>query len=150
MDAVTYPEEEVARFINARFIPLRLPFDSQPYATNFKVKWTPTLITLALDGTEHYRTVGFLAPEELIPALLVGEAQYNFDNDCLDAALANLEKVAQEYGNSSRVAEALYLAGVCRYKLNNDPKPLKETYEQLSARFPDSEWTKRAYPYRLL
>ena len=46
--------------------------------------------------------------------------------------------------------EAIFLQGVARYKKSGDPKPLKEAYETLTADFPDNEWTKRAYPYRLL
>jgi hypothetical protein len=39
---------------------------------------------------------------------------------------------------------------VCLYKSTNNPKPLKEAYEQLKDQYPESEWTKRAYPYRLI
>ena len=37
-----------------------------------------------------------------------------------------------------------------RFKNTGNPAPLKEAYETLSSQYPDSEWTKRAYPYRLL
>jgi hypothetical protein len=32
----------------------------------------------------------------------------------------------------------------------HDPKPLKEAYERLQKEHPESEWTKRALPYRLI
>ena len=32
----------------------------------------------------------------------------------------------------------------------DDPKKLKEAYEKLQEEYPNSEWTKRAYPYRLI
>ena len=150
MDTVTYPEKQVVEFLSAHFIPLRIKSDTKPYATDFNVKWTPTLVTLSPEGTEHHRTVGFLGPGELIPSLLLGEAKYHFDNDCFDAALKSLEQLTQQYAKSDNAAEAIFLTGVCQYKRSHDPKPLKAAYEQLAARFPDSEWTKRAYPYRLL
>lgn len=150
MDAVTYPEPKVIDFITAHFIPLRMKFDAQPYATDFNVKWTPTVVTLAPDGKEHHRTVGFLAPDELIPSLLLGEAKYHFDLDCFTPALKSLDQVVQQYATSDSAPEAIFLTGVCQYKSTHDAKPLKAAYEKLVATFPNSEWTKRAYPYRLL
>jgi TolA-binding protein len=150
MDAVTYPESKVIGFISENMIPLRIPFDAQPLSTDFNVTWTPTLITLDSDGKEHHRTVGFLAPEELIPSLLLGIAKSYFETDRFDEALENLQKVLAEHPKSDSAPEAIYLRGVCGYKSTHDPKPLKEAYEKLHAEHPSSEWTRRAYPYRLL
>lgn len=150
MDAVTYPESKVVSFIEENFIPLRLGFDSKPYSDTFNVKWTPTLITLSPEAQEHHRTVGFLGPEELIPSLLLGLGKYAFENDRFDEALARFEQLLAGYGRSDSAPEAIFLSGVCRYKRSHDAKPLKEAYEKLNGAFPDSEWTKRAYPYRLL
>jgi len=150
MDAVTYPVDKVISFINENMIPLRVPFDTQPLSTDFNIKWTPSLITLDPDGKEHHRTVGFLAPQELIPSLLLGIGKSYFETDRFDEALASLDKLLGEYPKSDSTPEAVYLRGVCRYKSTHDPKPLKAAYEQLEAEHPASEWTKRAYPYRLL
>lgn len=150
MDAVTYPDAKVIRFITENMIPLRIAFDAQPLSTDFNIKWTPALVTLDPDGKEHHRTVGFLAPEELIPSLLLGMGKSYFETDRFDEALGSLEKLLGEYPESDSAPEALYLRGVCQYKSTHDPKPLKEAYDQLRAAHPSSEWTKRAYPYRLL
>jgi tetratricopeptide (TPR) repeat protein len=150
MDAVTYPDAKVIGFISENMIPLRVQFDAQPLSADFKVKWTPTLVTLDSHGTEHHRTVGFLSPEELIPSLLLGIAKTYFEADRFDEALQNFEKLLAEHPKSDSAPEAIYLQGVCRYKSTHDAKPLKEAYEKLSAEYPSSEWTRRAYPYRLL
>jgi hypothetical protein len=150
MDTVTYPESKVVRFIEENFIPLRIPSDSKPHPEKFNVKWTPTLVTLSPSGQEHHRTVGFLGVEELISSLLLGLGKYHFENDRFDEALASLAQLLDGYGTSGSAPEAMFLAGVCGYKRSHDPKPLKAAYEKLTAAFPDSEWTKRAYPYRLL
>jgi hypothetical protein len=150
MGAVTYPNPKVSKFVNERMIPLQVRFDAQPIATDFNIKWTPTIITLDSGGKEHHRTVGFLAPEELIPSLLLGIAKVHFDADQFDDALANLNQLLSEYQESDSTSEAIYLRGVCLYKSTHNPKPLKEAYEKLNARDPKGEWTKRAYPYRLL
>jgi thioredoxin-related protein len=150
MGAVTYPQSRVVEFIEKHLIPLQVAFDAQPLATDFKIKWTPTLITLDADGKEHHRTVGFLPPEELIPSLMLGIAKTHFDQDQVNEALSILEKLWADYPKSDSVPEAIYLRGVCRYKSTHTAKPLKEAYEQLQAAHPASEWTKRASPYRLL
>jgi tetratricopeptide (TPR) repeat protein len=150
MDAVTYPESKVIAFVNEHFISVRLPFDAQPYAADFNIKWTPSIITLDQNGKEHHRTVGFLAPEELIPSLYLGIGKSWFDSDQMDEALLYFDNLLTEYPKSDFDAEALYFRGVSRFKSTHDPKPLRETYEELNTKFPNSEWTKRAYPYRLL
>jgi hypothetical protein len=150
MDAVVYPEAGVVNFIQQNMIPLRIQFDTQPYSTDFNIKWTPTLITLDSSGTEHHRTTGFLAAEELIPSLLLGIAKSHFDLEQFTEALSALETILKDHPKSDSAPEALYLRGVSQYKSTSDPKPLKAAYEQLKAEYPSSEWTKRAYPYSLL
>jgi hypothetical protein len=150
MDTVTYPDSKIAAFINSSVIPLRVAFDSQPLATDFNIKWTPTLITLDVNGKEHHRTVGFLPPEELIASLVLGMAKTEFDNEQFEGALKHLDMLLQQYPKSDAAPEAIFLRGVCGYKSTHIPKPLKDAYEKLAAAYPASEWTKRAYPYRLL
>jgi tetratricopeptide (TPR) repeat protein len=150
MDAVTYPNKKVIEFINSAIIPLRVSFDSQPLAADFNIKWTPTLILVDQDGKEHHRAIGFMSPEELIASLLLGMAKADFDAERFDPALKHLEQLLRDYPKSDAAPEALYLRGVCRYKSTHNPAPLKEAYEKLQEVYPASEWTKRAYPYRLL
>ena len=150
MDAVTYPNTKVIEFVQENVVPLRVPVTDQPLPTDFNVKWTPTLIVLDAEGKEHHRIVGFLPPEELIPSLMLGIAKSGFDREQYVEALSALEKLLGTYPKSDSAPEAIYLQGVCQYKSSHDPKPLKKAYEQLQAVYPSSEWTKRAYPYRLL
>jgi hypothetical protein len=150
MDAVTYPEQAVIDFFADNLIPLRVQADAKPISDDFNVKWTPTLITLGPDGKEHHRTVGFLDAKELVARLLLGEGKYYFDNDKFPEALDALAKIIADYQGTAAVPEAIYLRGVCQYKKTEDPMPLKAAYELLAKDFPDSEWTHRAYPYRLI
>jgi hypothetical protein len=150
MDAVSYPDSGVINFINEHMIPLRIAFDAQPHAKDFNVKWTPTIVTLDSGGKEHHRTVGFHAPEDLIASLLLGIGKVYFDADKFEDALVNLDKVTSDYSNSNSAPEAIFYRGVSGYKSSQDPKKLKEAYERLEAEYPENEWTKRAYPYRLI
>jgi tetratricopeptide (TPR) repeat protein len=150
MGAVTYPSEKVAEFVEKHMVPIQVLFDAQPLATDFKVKWTPTVITLDEEGTEHHRTVGFLSPEEFIPSLMLGIGKAHFDREKFEEALALFDRLLKDYPKSDAAPEAVYLRGVAQYKSSHSAKPLKDAYERLQAEYPSSEWTKRAQPYRLL
>jgi len=150
MDAVTYPNPTVIEFIQKYMVPVQVSYNSQPLATDFNIRWTPTLITLDSDGREHHRTVGFLSPQELVPSQMLGMAKCHFDLERFDEAVSILEKLLAEYPKSDSTPEAIYLRGVSRYKKTGDAKPLKEAYVQLQKDYPASEWTKRASPYKLL
>jgi tetratricopeptide (TPR) repeat protein len=150
MGAGTYPDEKVVQFINQHLVPVRLPHDRMPENVHFHVKWTPTVLLLDAEGEEHHRKVGFLSPTEFIPALLLGIGKVRFDDDRLEEALNSFKEVLARYPDSDSAPEALYYRGVCLYKMAHDPGRLKETGEELEKEYPQSEWTKRAFPYRLL
>ena len=150
MDAVTYPENKVIEFVQKSIIPLKVAFDAKPLSTDFNIKWTPTLITLGSDGKEHHRTVGFLAPDGFLSNSLLGIGKYHFDNDRYPEALSFFTNIIADNTQSDVAAEAIFLQGVSRYKNSGDPKPLKDAYDSLSSKYPESEWTTRASPYRLL
>jgi thioredoxin-related protein len=150
MDAVTYPEKTVVEFIKENVIPLQIQFNEEPYTSEFRVKWTPTLVTLDSEGEEHHRTVGFFDANQFVPSLMLGIAKVAFDGDQFETALKYLESLLADYSKSNSAPEAIYLRGVCMYKSTEDPGHLKKAYETLLASYPDNEWTNRAYPYRLL
>jgi len=150
MDAVTYPDEKIIAFVQENFIPLQIAHDAIPLSRDFNIKWTPTLITLGIDGREHHRSVGFLNPEDFISSALLGMGKFHFDNDRYQEALSLFENLISRHPGSDYVAEAIFLRGVSLYKHSGDRLFLKEVYETLSSQHPDSEWTKRASPYRLL
>ena len=150
MDTVTYPNDKVKAFIQENLIAVRLLYDVQPLTGQFKVAWTPTFIMLDQDGQEHYRAVGYEAPEEFIPFLLLGMAKIKFDKKDFPEAIALLERVTGEYPRSDSAAESVYLLGVSHYKTTHQIQYMKQTYETLKAKYPNSEWVKRAQPYSLL
>ncbi|NPA48365.1 MAG: tetratricopeptide repeat protein [Thermodesulfobacteria bacterium] len=150
MDAVTYPDEKVTRFLQEKFIPVRLAHDHPELSRKFNVTWTPALFILDEEGTIHHSSVGFLSPEELIPFGLLGLAKVAFDQGRYDQALGYLDDILEHHPESAAVPETIYLRAVCLFKKTNDASALKKAYEELSSRFPENEWTKRAYPYQLL
>jgi len=150
MDAVTYPDKNVAEFLMNNLIPLRVPYNTEPLATDFNLRWTPTLIVLDANGKEHYRMIGFIPPEEFVPYLLLGIAKTYFDLGEYNSAIGALDKIISSYPESLAAPESIYLRGVCGYKTTHDIKPLKTAYEKLTKEYPQSEWAKKVAPYRLL
>jgi len=150
MDAVTYPDETVCRYIGENVSPIRVAYNDKHLAAEFNVKWTPTLVTLDVEGKEHHRTLGYLSPRELVASLMLGNAKIEYELDRFQEAVGILDRLLADYGDTDSAPEATYLRGVSLYKDTGQASPLKEAYEALQARYPDNEWTRRAYPYRLL
>ncbi len=150
MGAVTYPTEAVASFVGNHFIPVQIQVSNAELMKKYAVSWTPTILVLDPDGKEHYRSVGFLAPEEFIAAFKVGKGRYYLDADKFPEAKALFEEVISQSPGANAVPEAIFFHGVTRYKHTHDPKPLREAYETLTAKHPQSEWAKRAEPYKLI
>lgn len=150
MDAVTYPNTKVSALISTSFIPLRVRYNEQPLAGEFHVTSTPTIIILDHQRQEHHRIQGFTPPEEFVPALLLGIAKIDIARENFRDALDRLEKIERNFDGSISAAEAIYRAGISRYKTFQDSTYLKEMYNKLQESFPESDWTKQAEPYRLL
>jgi tetratricopeptide (TPR) repeat protein len=150
MGAVSYPNQEVKDFIAKNMIPVQLLYDKKPESENFNVKWTPTVIVLDPEGHEHNRTVGFLPPDQFIPSLMLGIGKIHFDRDLFEEAISLFDKILERYPASDAAPEAFYLRGVSRFKMSHDAEKLKETYEEIKERYPQSQWARRAEPYDLL
>lgn len=150
MGAVTYPNESVAKFVDYNFTPVQIQVSNTALMQQYGVSWTPTILVLDGDGKEHYRTVGFLAPEEFIAAYRVGKGRYHLDLEQYVEAIAMFEEAISQGAPDSAVAEAIFFKAVATYKQTHNPKPLREAYETLKAKYPQTEWAKRAEPYKLI
>ncbi len=150
MGTVTYPNPKVIDFFSKHLVPVRALINSKPLPQRFKVQWTPTLVLLDGQGEEHHRTVGFLAPEELLPSLMLGIGKSYFDRELYRDSEQVLEQLLKEYPKSDAAPEAAYYLGVGRYKNTHNAEELKKTIEALKKNYPGSEWTKRASVYQLL
>jgi len=150
MSTVTYSQERVAKFIQLNFIPVQVQSSNQAMMEKFAISWTPTLLVLDADGREHYRSVGFFSPDDLIPTLETAKGRWAFDTGQLADARAVLEEVISCYQDTNAAAEAIFFLGAVKYKMTHDPKVLRESYEELKAKFPQSAWTKQSEHYRLI
>jgi len=150
MDTVSYPHPKVSAFFARYLVPVRVLISSHPLPKQFKVQWTPTLVTLDETGEEHHRTVGFLAPEDLVPSLMLGIGKAYFDREMFGESETMLQHLLAEYPRSDAAPEATYYLGVSRYKHTHQVEELKQTIAAIQQNFPHSEWAKRASVYSLL
>jgi hypothetical protein len=150
MNAVAFPDPAVIDFVNKNLTPLRIPANDPELGPRYKIKWTPTLLFLDAEGVEHYRTLGFYPPEELIPSMLMGMGKARFNAPDRPGAWDCFEKILSDYPADSLAPEAVYLNGVSRYIETHDVANLIGIYDRLAADYSDSPWLIRADPYRFL
>ena len=110
MGAVTYPKEAVAKFVDYNFVPVQIQVTNTALVQQFGVSWTPAIMVLDPDGKEHYRSVGFLAPEEFIANFQVGKGRYYLDTDQFPEAEAMFEEALTQ---SQCRARGHFLHGRC-------------------------------------
>jgi len=146
MDEDTYPDKNVTEFITQNFISLRVLSDAIPLSTDFNVQGAPTFILLDTSGKEHYRAVGFIPAEEMIPLLLFGIGKTYFDLSQLDQAIQELDVIISEHPKSYTAPEATYLRGVYGYKSTHDRRHLKQAFDKLRNGYPQTELAVRASP----
>ncbi|MGA9820725.1 MAG: hypothetical protein WBQ36_03925 [Desulfobaccales bacterium] len=140
----------MAKFISLNFVPVKIETTNTDLMKRYSVSWTPTVLVLDAEGREHYRGVGFFSPEDLIPTLMTAKGRWALDTDQYAEARALFEEVISCHPDRDTTAEALFFLGVSKFKMSHDPKLLRETYDELTAKFPTSSWTKQAVHYRLI
>jgi len=150
MDAVAYIDPAVISFVNNTLVPLRLPASDKVLGSRYKIKWTPSLLILDAEGTEHYRTLGFYPPQQLIPSLLLGIGKAKFNLPDRKAAGEVFARLIDAYPHDNLAPEAVYLLGVSRFIETHEVAHLIALYDRLAAEYPDSPWVTRATPYSLL
>jgi len=146
MDTDTYPDKNVTAFIARNFISLRVLSDAIPLSTDFNVQGAPTFILLDTNGKDHYRAVGFIPAEEMIPLLLFGIAKTYFDLDQVSQAIQKLDIIISKHPKSYTAPEATYLRGFYGYESTHNRSHLKQAYEKLRSGYPQTELAKRLLP----
>jgi TolA-binding protein len=95
-------------------------------------------------GTERYRFEGFLPVDEFLPQIEFGLAKADFAAGDFKGAEALFRKIVNEQPKADVAPEALYWAGVAKYKGSGDAAALVETATAFQSRYTDSVWAKKA------
>jgi thioredoxin family protein/tetratricopeptide repeat protein len=148
-----WPDERVARFVRQDFLPARVHVKEDPqefkrYGERYKAPWTPTILVLDPDGVEHHRIEGFLPADDLLAQLMLGRARLAFQEKQWAEAERRYREIVEQLPNSDAAPEALYWAGVARYKATGDAASLKDTARAFTQQYQDSTWAKKASVWR--
>jgi hypothetical protein len=140
-----YPDERVVRLIEESFLPVRIHVKENPKGfERFGAQWTPTVVLLDAEGVERHRFEGFLPVDEYLAQLTIGLGKLAFAHNAWGEAERRFQEAASEFPDSSAAPEALYWAGVSKYKATGDAAALKETASAFDTRYRDTAWAKRA------
>ena len=140
-----YPEPRVTEFIREHFEPVRLHVKTHPEAmARFGANWTPTVMINDADGKEYYRIEGFLPADDFLAQLKLGYAHYLFKSGNFGEAEKAFREVVDQLPNTDAAPEALYWAGVAKYKGTGDASALGATAQAFKSRYTDSPWAKKA------
>jgi Thioredoxin-like domain/Tetratricopeptide repeat len=144
-----YPDDRVAGFVTEHFLPARINVREQKadwdrYAARYGVQWTPTILIVDPSGTERHRIEGFLPADELLAQLALGLGHSAFARQQFGEAERRLREVVERFPDTAAAPEALYWAGVARYKATNDAAALGSTADAFTRRYRDSVWAKKA------
>ena len=144
-----WPDERVVRFVNESFSPARVHVKDDAdafkrYGERYNAQWTPTVLELDPNGEELYRVEGFLPVDDFLAQLMLGRAHMDFKQGKWAEAEKRFREIVDKLPNSDAAAEALYWAGVSRYKGTNDTAALNETAKAFKQRYKESSWAKKS------
>lgn len=135
----------MAGYVEDNFVPVKIHVKEQPAAfKRFGAQWTPTLVVLDADGKESHRFEGYLPAEEFLAQLHFGLAQVEFKREAWAQAETRFRELVKKFPKSDPAPEALYWAGVAKYKGSGNASALGETAGLLEKQYPASTWAKKA------
>jgi hypothetical protein len=128
LETVTWADEAVAHILNSQFIPLRINATMQrPMFEKYLIRRTPTIAFLDMDGKEHRRFTGFLAPSEICAWILLDAAEtaislkrYDLARGHMNTALATAKGFL-----SNRKQSLMPRPKLAIQKVSNIPQPGK-------------------------
>jgi Tetratricopeptide repeat len=144
-----YTDSSVAELISQHFVPARVHVRDNADAfkqlgQRFSAQWTPTILIADSEGKERHRIEGFLPVDDLIAQLTLGLAHSAFARGKFAEAEPLFRRVSERHSNTEAAPEALYWAGVSRYKATNDPDALGDTARAFQSRYTETSWAKKA------
>ena len=146
---ITYADAGVRRYLREHFILVKYN-TKQPNEWfkrlngSFGHFWHPNLVVLDHHLTELRRSIGYLPPDDFMAELEAGRGMHALYHKRPGPALEILSRIAEERSTSHVAPEALYWGGVAAYRVTGSLTDLAQLWEQITVRYPDSDWRKRA------
>jgi outer membrane protein assembly factor BamD (BamD/ComL family) len=99
-------------------------------------------------GVERHRIEGFLPTKDFLAQLDLGLGRIHFSAGRFEEAEDRFRGVGSRYPDSDAAPEALYWAGVSRYKRTDDCAALAETARAFAGSYESSAWAKKALVWK--
>jgi len=144
-----YTDPRVVKFIEDHFVPVRIHVRDQAdefkrLGAKYSAQWTPTILEIDSTGEERHRIEGFLPASDFLAQLALGLGRSAFARSDFAEAERWFREVVERYPGTDAAPEALYWAGVARYKASGDATALRETAQQFGQRYQETSWAKKA------
>ncbi len=144
-----WPHRRIVELVTDELIPVRVHVrdhaeEFRRLADRYDAHWTPMILMLDSSGEERHRVEGFLPVEDLVPQLEFGLARLAFSRGDFEDAEKRFRHVVEDAPGSDVAPEALYWAGVARYKATDDAKALADPAAAFHDRYQDTTWAKKA------
>ena len=144
-----YSDPRVARFISEHLEPVRVHVRDQKeeykrLSERYNAQWTPTVLVLDSEGEERHRVEGFLPVDDFLSQVALGLAKSAFQRKDYDQAETQYREIVDKFPSTDAAPEALYWAGVSKYKASADPAALGATNAAFRERYQGTTWAKKA------
>jgi TolA-binding protein len=141
MDAVTYPNSDVAQYLNEHFVPVRLQIDQhKDQARRFGAKWTPGLFWLDAQGVARHQNVGYFHPEELLAECAYARGLVAVRTNDWQQGLERFEEVLLHWPRSFAAPAALYWAGAAVRMTTGNSEDMLERWQRLLREYAGTAW----------
>jgi hypothetical protein len=144
-----YPDPALARYITEHLEPVRVHVREQGaeykrLGERYNVQWTPTILVLDPEGEERHRIEGFLPVDDFLSQIALGLAKSAFHRQNYADAERRYREIVDRFPSTDAAPEALYWAGVSKYKGSGDASALSATTAVFRDRYQDTTWAKKA------
>jgi hypothetical protein len=144
-----YPDPALARYITEHLEPVRVHVREQGaeykrLGERYNVQWTPTILVLDPEGEERHRIEGFLPVDDFLSQIALGLAKSAFHRQNYADAERRYREIVDRFPSTDAAPEALYWAGVSKYKGSGDASALSATTAGFRDRYQDTTWAKKA------
>lgn len=146
MEANTFPDPRVSRFINQHMIPVQFNVTEDVGAPlRFHAQWTPASMYQDVDGNEFRRSFGPLNADQFLAEYWLAHGLRFFHSGQFDKSVEIFEE-ALEYTKIDPVrhAENLYWIGPAKYEGSGTTDDLLAGFKKLQETYPDSDWAKKS------
>jgi tetratricopeptide (TPR) repeat protein len=144
-----YVDANVAALVQQHFVPVRVHVrdqadDFKRLGARYSAQWTPTVLLIDEGGEERYRLEGFLPAGDFLAQLKLGLGHAAFARGDFKEAERWFREVVSSHPDTDAAPEALYWAGVAKYKATGDASALADTHKQFQSRYKETSWATKA------